>query len=289
MNDSASAEEHFCVLVIGDPGRLGFLSLQSMFSTHPVKICALVDSLGSFWIDKFEADTDAHICKHQIQPEHTWVLADSLSELTYESFGSPKFFRLMYLKWVILQECIKENSHGRYLIFSDLDVVWFQKLQNYLHDFDSSSAKFALQDDSTNARNYFCPGIMIWKKTIEAQISLNMIQDFHYNELTTNPFLPDDKAINKWLALDQNDKDLYVLPRHGFIIGHRIYKLLLGVSGYQFSRLIAFHANYSIGSAEKILKAKAVIKSLKFKPLRYLYLGNLLLRHFGRKWTGIRT
>jgi hypothetical protein len=278
MRTGPSENEHFCVLVIGDPGELGNLSMQSILQSSPRRVCALVDNLGSEWVDRIEIGSTKLICKHLIKEKHSWVLADLASDVKFENFGSAKFFRLMFLKWVVLQECMQENLHGSHLIFSDLDVLWCRNFEDQLHEFSDSPAQFALQNDSTRSREYFCPGIMIWKKSTSAQKILDDIREYHLDALTFDPYLPDDKAMNRWLLDGENMKNLYVLSSHQFVIGHRIYKLLLGISGYRLSSVVAFHANYSIGSIEKMRKLEAVSKSLNSYHYRYFYLIKLVLR-----------
>lgn len=268
----------FCVLIVGDPGYLGRLSLLSMFDCSPSRVCALVDNLGSAWIDKLEQDFSVKVCKHHISENHSWVLENMESELDYENFGSSKFFRLMFLKWIILQECMQENLEGGYLIYSDLDVLWVRTLKYLLSEFSNSLADFALQNDSSKFRQFFCPGIMIWKKSDGAKNTLINIKEYHYNALQVDPYLPDDKAINRWLLEGKNLSTMFVLPRQQFVIGHRIYQLLLESAGFKLSNIVAFHANYSIGPKEKILKIQAVTKSLQNNYSRYFYFCKLVIR-----------
>lgn len=276
--------DHFCVLIVGDPGYLGRLSILSIFECSPSRVCALVDDLGNSWIDKLEHDFPVNVCRHLISEKHSWVLANFDSKLDYEIFGSSKFFRLMFLKWIVLQECMQEDHKGNYLIFSDLDVLWIKNLNSCLSDFANSPARFALQDDSSTLRQFFCPGIMIWKTSPAAKRTLSEIQNYHYKALMENPHLPDDKAINRWLLEGSNMGSMFVLPNREFVIGHRIYQLLLESSGFKLSKLVAFHANYSIGSSEKILKIQAVRKSLRINTLKYLQFGKLVTREIFRRW-----
>lgn len=260
---------HFCSLIIGDPGEVAALSLRSLILTNPSKVCILVDQKGKFWIEEFVQNNFWEFCLHEIQDQNSWVLDDFDSDLNYEIFGSDKFFRLMYLKWVVIKECFAESEQSNYVVFTDLDVYWSRNISESLRDFLQSDCLFALQNDSTVSRQYYCPGIMIWKKSSAGFKTLIGLMEFHREQLIEDPYLPDDKAINRWLELSNNRIYLYALPSTIFIIGHRIYHLLLQKNEYELKTFIAFHANYCIGQYHKLSRMLAVEAFCKNYHLRY--------------------
>ncbi len=268
---------HFCLLIIGDPGELAAISLKSLILTGPNKICALVDNAGEYWLENFTQNTNWKFCLHQIQAQNSWVLDNFDSKSDYEIFGSDKFFRLMYLKWIVIKECFTEVESVKYLIFTDLDVYWSRHVSNGLEDFLESDYLFALQNDSTASRQYYCPGIMIWKKSTSSYKTLIEIMEFHRKQLNEDPSLADDKAINRWLELSNNRSYLYVLPADMFVIGHRVYDLLFQKSGYGLKQLIAFHANYCIGPSQKLNRLLAVKAFCKKQKLRYFSLIKVII------------
>jgi len=274
---------HYCVVAIGDPGLLGDFSLKSIVDTSPLKVCALVDDLGAAWIEKFKVQNAGTICVHFIKDSYSWVLKDFKTETTFQDFGSDKFFRLMFLKWVILEECLSEIDINEYLIFSDLDVFWSKSLANQLEEFSKSSALLALQNDSTETREFYCPGIMIWKQSSATIELLRDIRDFHLNALSSEPLLPDDKAINRWLCTDENKKFLYALPKEKFVIGHRIFQLLREVEGFDLQELIAYHANYTLGSKLKLKRLIAVSQTRRYKSVRIYSFCRIMIPHFFQK------
>ena len=268
---------HFCSLVIGDPGEIAALSLKSLILTNPNKICILVDHKGKIWIEKFTQNNLWEFCIHEIHNQYSWVLDDFDSDSNYEIFGSKKFFRLMYLKWVVLKECLADSEPSKYLIFTDLDVYWSRDVGEGLRDFLQSDYEFALQNDSSASRLYYCPGIMVWKKTSAGLKTLTSLMEFHQKQLIEDPCLPDDKAINRWLELSNNRRYLYVLPSTNFVIGHRLYHLLLQKSGYRLEKFIAYHANYCIGQYHKLTRLFAVEAFCKKDNLRYFFLFKVII------------
>jgi hypothetical protein len=270
MTNHFGAENiHFCLVAIGNPGYLGNISLSSITKLKPGKICVLVDEFGDSWLREYTETTNSEVCKHKIAEENKWILSEFSSKGGFEKFGSDKFFRLMFLKWIILAECLDEIYPSSFLIFSDLDVFW-NKAPFQLKDLFLDPEKvFAMQDDSTSKRDFYCPGIMIWKNDERSKNVLQSIRDFHLAAFQINPYLPDDKAVNNWLTIGNNQDSMSPLPRQTFVIGHRILRLLLGISGFKLNSYFAFHANYCIGSHEKIRNLNAVRLSSKFKFLRY--------------------
>jgi hypothetical protein len=138
----------------------------------------------------------------------------------------------------------------------------------------------AIQDDSRGKdRVYYCPGIMLWKKSSYSERLLIDVYKYQRNEIINGQVLPDDKTLNFYL----NEKSLYhlvtTLDKTEFIIGHRFPFLMAGKNGFKLRRTVAFHANYAKGSKVKNLYLKeALINS--GSPMRLLYLAGFLVWRF---------
>ena len=260
---------HFCLVAIGNPGHLGHISLSSIVALKPEKICVLVDEFGDSWLSEYTETTNSEVCKHTITDENNWILSEFTSQEGFENFGSDKFFRLMFLKWIILTECLDETLLGSFVIFSDLDVFWNKTPFPLKELFLDPKKVFAMQDDSTPKREFYCPGIMVWKNDERSKNVLQSIRDFHLEAFQINPYLPDDKAVNNWLTIENNHDFMSPLPTQTFVIGHRLLRLLLGISGFELNSYFAFHANYCVGSHEKIRNLNAVRLSSNFGYFRY--------------------
>jgi hypothetical protein len=221
----------------------------------------MVDTEGKRWVREF-------LTQHQIDHERLNYLEVSVvdeevltqldSSIEYRSFGNPKFFRLMYFKWIVLQEAISRFSLEPYVIFTDLDVYWARNPEVSLSLFMDSEANFAVQQDRVprTERVFLCPGIMVWKTNSHARAALASIRTRHELALKSNPLTPDDKLLNVWASETKNRKYIYMLSQFDYVIGHRLIYLLADAQDFQLGAYIAFHANYAIGIAKKVRMLK---------------------------------
>ncbi len=254
-------ETHFSILVIGKPSSEAFIGLRSIYSIQNVRVCALADEAGRIWCKEISDQYHWTICLHQIPTSYDWVLEEFKETTDYREFGDKKFFRLMFLKWVLVSQCLNEKQQTNFIVFSDLDVLWNKNPTGLVNEFAIDSSLLALQDDSNNSREYFCPGIMIWKVNYSSNKILEEIMEFHLKELQRDPYLPDDKALNKWIKTSNNRKYVFNLPANQFVIGHKFLNLLFDKDPYTINDICAFHANYTIGHHYKYLKMKLIERS----------------------------
>lgn len=129
----------------------------------------------------------------------------------YVEFGEKKFFLLMILKWLLIKDMWQSHSELDFVIFSDLDVAW-RSTPNLRKIFeDSSKALLAIQDDSRNSNDrFFCPSIMVWRKSSRTIVILDEIYQFQKSRIDEGEWLPDDKALNFYLK--QNGLYELVIP-----------------------------------------------------------------------------
>ena len=129
----------------------------------------------------------------------------------------------------------------------------------------------AIQKDfSGSGRRFYCPGIMFWKRTQIGIEVLEKVSKYHLTQLEFDSLLPDDKAINQWLSMEENSKHLIELDERSYIIGHRLLQLMAGSAGYKLERFTAFHANYVKGLPKKVrnMKFASIPEKSFFKRVR---------------------
>jgi hypothetical protein len=270
----------FCCVAIGNLGEVGKLSLNSILSIFNSKIVVFVDTEGEKWIREAVAVSDLIIKRFdflRISEEEARILEKLDSSVEYRSFGNPKFFRLMYFKWVVLENAIKNHRDNPWVIFTDLDVYWAMSPELSLDSFQRSNSLFAIQQDAKSKKGaaFLCPGIMVWKTSTRASEILKSVRIYHEKLLQDNPIMPDDKALNLWVSKQRNADFLTKLNRHEYVIGHRLSALLLGLQGFRIRKVIAYHANYAIGLSSKsqlLHFASTPAKNVILRLYRALYL-----------------
>jgi len=246
----------FCCVAIGDLGAVGRISLRSILDIPKSHVVIFVDVAGEKWIRELSISEHYDMSRInflRISLEDQDLLNKLDSSIEYRSFGNPKFFRLMYFKWIVIREAMKLFETGPTVIFTDLDVCWAKNPVNSLELFTKSEAIFAVQQDVKNTKGniFLCPGIMVWKTNSKAGEVLEAIRNSHEIMLRTNPIMPDDKALNIWASNPVNSKLYSTLDRRKYVIGHRLIYLLLGIGGYGLNKMVAYHANYAVGILDK--------------------------------------
>ena len=273
-------DTHFALLVIGDLGEMGSLSLKSITDLGYQNIHVMADQPGKEWIVN-QAEQMRLFPKLYDLPNDIAYRLSQFDTDYYSEFGNSKFFQLMYLKWILIVEVLKVTPKGCFVVFSDLDVLWSNLIEDGLeYYFSNSRVNMAGQLDwntkSIESENYLCPGIMIWKNSDSSITMVEDIRAFHETKLLDDKNFPDDKAINSWMRIDKNHEKITFLSPNEFIIGHRLIALLAETSNFRLKNFKAFHANYCLGAVRKRFRIKMLNLVLKFPILRFFAAGLIL-------------
>lgn len=264
------------VLVIGELPEFSDLSLKSMANVGITRICFVADKNGSDWISRKSFELPKVLFCHHENLEITREVAGLGDEGGYVEFGEKKFFLLMILKWLLILDMWKQHTSLELSLFSDLDVAWRKNIE--LKDLSELKGEkvLAIQDDSRGKdRVFYCPGIMIWRKTPNSEKLIKNIYEYQRDEILLGQVLPDDKALNFYLNKESLHHIVTTLHSKQFVIGHRFPYLMAGVKGFRIRKVVAFHANYARGSKVKnfYLKASLIHPG---NPLRLFYLARFL-------------
>jgi hypothetical protein len=271
---------HFALLVIGDLGEMGSLSLKSITDLGYRNIHVMADQPGKEWMVN-QAEQMRLSPKLYDLPIDIACRLSSFHTDYYSDFGNSKFFQLMYLKWILIVEVLKATPKGCFVVFSDLDVLWNNSIEDSLEFYFSNSrvnvaGQLDWNTESVEIKKYLCPGIMIWKNSDSSISMVEDIRGFHETKLLDDKNFPDDKAINSWMQIDKNHEKITFLSPNDFIIGHRLIALLAETSNFRLKNFKAFHANYCVGEVRKRFRIKMLNSVLKFPNLRFFVAGLIL-------------
>jgi len=248
-----------------------------------LSVCVLSDEVGKVWIKEKSTDKiKSKLCFHSTK-EIEGIISNLDYDDNYVSFGSPRFFKLMILKWLLILDSFEMHENIHSCIYTDLDVYWRKSPREVIGKLFQKEISLLIQDDTTldGSREFFCPGIMVWRNSKESRDIIKEVYEIQKKKIDSGQPFPDDKALNDWINQGENRKKIKGLPKDLFIIGHRIVWLLIGVKGFSLKKTIAFHGNYSVGLKEKgILMEAASLPPLSFK--RIFFLVNLILQKYIR-------
>ena len=271
------------ILVLGNLGEPAAKSLSSLENMDSLSVCVLSDEVGKVWIKENSTDKiKSKLCFHSTK-EIESIISNLDYDDNYVSFGSPRFFKLMILKWLLILDSFEMHENIHSCIYTDLDVYWRKSPREVIGKLFEKEISLLIQDDTTldGSREFFCPGIMVWRNSKESQDIIKEVYEIQKKKIDSGQPFPDDKALNDWINQGKNRKKIKGLPKDLFIIGHRIIWLLIGIKGFSLKKTIAFHGNYSVGLKEKgILMEAASLPPLSFK--RIYFLVNLILQKYIR-------
>jgi hypothetical protein len=247
---------NFVILVVGDLGQSGEISFKSMLSLNPKRICYLADQKGEFWlrnISKYYKTEKKILCSHQLNKTYYHQLKID-NNFKNRQFGQESFIRITPLKWLVISQVLTAHSNEKFVVFSDLDVIWFdsQKVKY--------KSKIQIQDDSwESSKNlHYCTGIMIWPNTNNSIKFTRQLYKFQKNQIQIGNLLPDEPAFNTFIHKNDMKDQVIPLRKNDFLIGHRAIELITREKNILRSAA-AYHANYFIGDKQKTIVLKTIL------------------------------
>jgi len=246
---------NFVILVIGNLGTSGEISLKSMLYLNPKRICYLADQKGESWLVETLNQNNANIkilCSHKVNKTHYEQLSIN-QDSKNRYFGQEDFIRITPLKWLVINQSLSKHDKEKFIVFSDLDVHWFQS-PKIIH-----TKKIQIQDDSweLTKKQHYCTGIMIWPNTPISKKITKQIYIFQRNQIMQGVLLPDEPAFNTFIHKFNIINLIFPLDKNSFIIGHRV-KALLTKEKRILHAATAYHANYFAGNYQKKIVLKTV-------------------------------
>lgn len=258
---------NFVALIIGNLGKSGELSLKSMLELNPNRVCYLSDEVGQQWVNgvvkKYKLN-EKLLCKHRVKKSIYTELKINNQINKHREFGQESFIRLTPLKWLLISQTLNKHKSEKFVVFSDLDVIWFS-----LPNFNKIKRNtIYIQNDFRPKSNkpYYCTGIMIWPQTIQVNNEIKNLYAFQKSLISSGKLIPDEPAFNLFIYQINFKSKVVALDKYEYVIGHKTRKILKGKSE-SLNKIHAYHANYFTGDRQKTI----AIKSLLSKKRKNVY------------------
>ncbi len=265
---------NFVVLIIGNLGKSGELSLKSMLKLNPNRLCYHSDEVGQKWVNsvmiKYKLNKNL-LCKHKIKQNTYDELKIDNKINKHRKFGQESFIRLTPLKWLLISQTLIKHKDEKYAVFSDLDVIWFN-----LPNFNSIKQNtINIQNDfrPKSSKPYYCTGIMLWPQTIQSINDAKNLYAFQKLLISSGKLIPDEPAFNLYIKDTTFKSKVTALNKNEYVIGHKTRKILKG-SEKSLHRIIAYHANYFSGDKQKTIAMKSLLSK---KEKTYYWIFGLIL------------
>lgn len=268
-------QTNFVILAIGNLGTSGEISLKSMLSLKPKRICYLADQKGESWLVETLNRNYANskiLCQHKVDKTYYKQLKIN-QNLQSRYFGQEDFVRITPLKWLVINQSLVQHNKEKFIVFSDLDVLWFKP-----EGVDKPKG-IQMQDDSweLTKKQHYCTGIMVWPNSASSIKIARQIYRFQRDQIIQGNLLPDEPAFNTFINKFNITNLITPLNKDGFIIGHRV-RALLRKEKTILDAATAYHANYFVGNYQKKIVLKTVLARINNE--NYWIFGYILIYLF---------
>ena len=250
---------NFVALIIGNLGKSGELSLKSMLELNPNRLCYLSDEVGQKWVNSVVRRyklNEKLLCKHLIKQNIYNELKINNQINQHREFGQESFIRLTPLKWLLISQTLNKHKSEKFVVFSDLDVIWFS-----LPNFNTIKRNtIYIQNDFRPKSNkrYYCTGIMIWPQTTQVRHEAKNLFAFQKSLISLGELIPDEPAFNLYINQKSFKSKVTALDKSEYVIGHKTRKILIE-NNKSLHKIRAYHANYFTGDKQKTIAMKSLL------------------------------
>ena len=262
MISGNSFSRSVCLLAFGNLGASAITSLNSIYDKFEnERFCISSDEAGKEWILANTPDEKlASLCFHDPENFALNSLGLNLSgSEKYSEFGKERFIKLTTFKWHLIGDSLKIHRDSPGVLFTDLDVIWFQSPLE--QELSGSDSRIFVQDDTPKNHQFIhlCSGVMYFPNNSYSIELLSKLFSEQFNANANGNLIPDEPILNRWfLDSNQDSTKLSVLDREKFIIGHRYFYFLLERRARR-QKAVCFHLNYVVGEDRKNRRAKALL------------------------------
>jgi hypothetical protein len=252
-----------CLLVIGDLGSAGEVSLSTIPRVNPSRICISSNPSGKNWLMNHASDDLAKLfCFHDtIIGEFKFPHLQK--KTAYSEYRTGDFRMLTLMKWDLLINSLQTHPETKVVAFSDLDVYWMNDPEIHVSRLENTKTLMYVQDDASELRpTWCCTGVMFWKNTKESLIKLNELREAHLEKISSGNLQDDEDTFNQVTSKNPGFMDFERLPKDEFLVGRHFKKLVFSSS--RTEPIYCFHANYLTGLNRKFDSLNAVNRLLEF-------------------------
>jgi hypothetical protein len=217
-----------------------------------------------------------------------------LDEKSYTGWTNDDFFRIVQLKWSLLNRVLQMDFE--FVIYSDLDVIW--QLDAYL---EVSRSFMARPDISIQIQSFtrnlddprLCMGFVAFRNDLNSRNFIQQSSTRHRQELQVDSRVGDDDIATLLYLELEFPTWVHELPQTTFPVGVSL-NLFRGkpvFPGLISQEPFIYHANFVVGLRNKILLMKVFLKKeqrqflrANFTILEMVVLCSKRFRYFVRKW-----
>ena len=247
-----------CTLIFGELNPMVQLHLDNLSNAQPTKICIGLSKKSSPLLFEALEKINPRPCLHFVEED-----ANSLSilsdfplenEITY-SYNHRQFAVINLFKWTFLLNVLHTHRDSEFLLFTDFDVIWLQRIP--IIDFlkVSQNSGISTQLDRTNSGSLVhCTGIIFISNRPSNIELISEVFRQQLRRIKNGDYLYYDQvAFNNYVDEFSPSISVGFLSPENYVIGNSAIKMVFKSRSKMAEDLIAFHANYAVGHRSKFL------------------------------------
>lgn len=267
MNPKQSnAHSVVCLLVVNRITELPSIAINSiLLSTRADVVVGYIDERDIHYLPRSE-----RISFQKLDIKSIGLPLIETNESNYSGWFTDNFFRIVQLKWILIQNQLHSNYD--FVFYSDLDVVWLSDIavhiENYFYSFHEVDALF-------QSFTYYpefpklCMGFAAFRNSKRVLKLIEEGHKIHTEQLKVNHRFGDDDAITLLYRNLNYPSWIRELPQTSIAVGssinlHTKKSVFPGLTGID---PIIFHANFAIGETNKRLLIRLALKKNLRKKL----------------------
>jgi hypothetical protein len=188
----------------------------------------------------------------------------------YKDFSDSLFYQIVQLKWQLIETLFELDYE--FIIYTDLDVIWFSDPVASLEAVFAQDSKIALQiqsftSDPSNPK--LCMGFVAFRNAEATHKIVSECKDIHVESLKNESKYGDDDAVTKYFTENNMTDQIRLLPQSTFPVGSllNLYATVPVFPGLAAPTPYIFHLNYVVGLQNKRIMMRLLKKRMSVKTV----------------------
>jgi len=250
-----------CFLVVNKISELPEVAIRSALETSSLDIY-----IGHTNIE----DIEELLLSERVHPVDLSNSANpKLPTSVYQDFSKAAFYEIVQLKWELFNELLPKFD---YLVYSDIDVIWFQDAAAYVGSvFQSNTEIDFLAQSFTEqiGKELLCMGFVGMRNTARTREFIESCKRYHTEEFGSNNYLGDDEVLTELYQQVGRPNWIRELPQMFFPVGRmlNLYTTRPKFPGLSAPNPYIFHLNYVVGLRNKRIMLRTIKRLPNLKKL----------------------
>lgn len=191
----------------------------------------------------------------------------------YQDFAQSAFYEIVQLKWELFEELLPQFD---YLIYSDIDVIWFRDAAAYVGKAFESNPEidFLAQSFTEQIGNeLLCMGFVGMRNVPRTREFIKSCKHYHTEKFQENSYLGDDEVLTERYQQAGRPNWIRELPQMFFPVGRmlNLYTTRPKFPGLRAPNPFIFHLNYVVGLRNKRIMLRTIKNLPNLKSLLPTY------------------